>query len=665
MVKAEAMALKAVVPGVPKSVRDRELLEEDLQRIGCHGFMGRPWGLRMEDMMVELLGDKDNRWQRTVRQAPEKWTAKEWRKVYGFGRGGEGMASQTDRFIDGMFFGRVNPKDGYAVVDCKDPRAKRELEFLVPLLYPEKPTRVTITVGNTIFGALSRERPVDWGIVVKDLVQRLLSGMGKSKATPICLYVFHLYHSQELLLPTEKEYRTKEALQKYNVESEGEDDPESPTKPDEEESSDDSECESLTPSEIREIQKQDTARLKKSPMNKRKQSLAPKEPVANKQKSPLPLEGPDRSYQVIAHAMKEIREREREQQGLIRAMCARLGDIQPEGLLEAIDDLPSQKKVDELEAKNLFLHEKAKKVSDKLKEEKEVHRKALDKLNLSLTFNQKLETYIGHTGDVVNKAQLFDANLAQNPVTTKKVIPVLVDFSDKMEELLDEMRILFDGLQLEVPLVAAENLPDISSEIPSLTGWGKEGMTETPTKPDQPGPSEPTREEKAPARLEPPHSPRTRIAGTVGPVGDVLVNTLVGEVVRELEEEARATFDVVTPAPTARIDTIQTGPKEPMAERMRELPTPPSGPTPKPISLATPAPLVRPSFLKQLETITKIPFKTLGPGPMFRLPVSSPTPLSVGTDTQGNLEVSDSVKSADKGTETTSFAPRITRSAAK
>ena len=110
-------------------------------------------------------------------------------------------------------------------------------------------------IGNTIFGALSRERPVDWGIVVKDLVQRLVSGMGKSKATPICLYVFHLYHSHELLLPTEKEYRIKEALLKHNVESKGEEDQESPANPDEEDSSDDSECESLSSGEIWEIQK--------------------------------------------------------------------------------------------------------------------------------------------------------------------------------------------------------------------------------------------------------------------------------------------------------------------------------------------------------------------------------------------------------------------------
>ena len=111
--------------------------------------------------MVELLGEKDNRWHGTMRQAPEKWTSKEWRKVYGFAKEGKGMASWTDRFIDGKFSGQVNPKDGYVVVDCKEPRARKVLEFLVPLLYPKKPTRVTITVGNTIFGALSEERPVD------------------------------------------------------------------------------------------------------------------------------------------------------------------------------------------------------------------------------------------------------------------------------------------------------------------------------------------------------------------------------------------------------------------------------------------------------------------------------------------------------------------------
>ena len=138
-----------------------------------------------------------------------------------------------------------------------------------------------------------------------------------------------------------------------------------------------------------------------------------------------------------------------------------------------------------------------------------------------------------------------------------------------------------------------------------------------------------------------------------------------GQVVRELEEEERAFLDILTPTPPARIDMVQTGPEEQMAERMRELPMPPLGPTPEPISLATPMSLLRPSFLKQLETITKTPFKTPGQEPIFRLPIASPTAVSIGTDTQGDPEVFGSMRSADKGTDTTSLAPRITRSAAK
>ena len=146
---------------------------------------------------------------------------------------------------------------------------------------------------------------------------------------------------------------------------------------------------------------------------------------------------------------------------------------------------------------------------------------------------------------------------------------------------------------------------------------------------------------------------------------ELLVNTVVDEVVRELEEEERQAFEIRTPTPPARIDTIQTRPEEPTAERMRELPTPPSGPTPEPISVATPRSLTSPSFLSQLETIMKTPFKTPGPGPVFWLPASTPTSVSIGTDTQGDPEVSGSVKSADKGTEATSLAPKVTRSATK
>ena len=135
--------------------------------------------------------------------------------------------------------------------------------------------------------------------------------------------------------------------------------------------------------------------------------------------------------------------------------------------------------------------------------------------------------------------------------------------------------------------------------------------------------------------------------------------------VRKLEEEERQAFETSTPVPPARIDTVQTRLEEPIAERMRELPTPPSGPTLEPIAVATPRSLVRPSFLSQLEKITQTPFRTPGPISTFQLLVSTPTPVSIGTDTQGESEASGSVRSVDKGTEATSLAPRVTQSTTK
>ena len=224
--------------------------------------------------------------------------------------------------------------------------------------------------------------------------------------------------------------------------------------------------------------------MKKSPRKKRGSPAA--KDLVERRKTPTLLEGAEWNYQAMANNLMEIRDREHAQGVLIRVLYKKLGNIKPKELEAAIDGMPTQKKMDKLEAKNNFLLEKANKLRADLKETRENHHKAVDKLNAALQFNQKLEEYVVNPGDVVNKARLFDENLARNPISVRKVIPVLVDFAEKMEELLDEMRVLFDGLTSIVPLVATENLLDISGEIPSLTGWGRDtGPTETPIKPDQ------------------------------------------------------------------------------------------------------------------------------------------------------------------------------------
>ena len=115
-----------------------------------------------------------------------------WRKVYGFPIQREGMAMRGEKYVEGKFVNPPHPKDGYPLPELKDSRARRMLEFVVPILYLEKLARVMVTVGNTIFEAYTREREVDWALVMRDTVKRLLTRIGKSKPTPIYPYLLHL-----------------------------------------------------------------------------------------------------------------------------------------------------------------------------------------------------------------------------------------------------------------------------------------------------------------------------------------------------------------------------------------------------------------------------------------------------------------------------------------
>ena len=154
--------LKAVVLVMPKGVKEKEQLMEDLTKLGWEGLLATPWALRSEVMVQEFQHARSNEWEGTIRRDSEHWTADTWADVYGFRKEGRMRAGRTGTWIDGKFQQNINPKDGHAVGDCIDPREKRVLEFVIPILYPEKPGRVTKEIGNTIFGALSGEYKVSW-----------------------------------------------------------------------------------------------------------------------------------------------------------------------------------------------------------------------------------------------------------------------------------------------------------------------------------------------------------------------------------------------------------------------------------------------------------------------------------------------------------------------
>ena len=228
------VSLRNVTPALLANDEERTMLKEDLLSLGCAGLMDRPWNLKNDEFVQQFVLiregklERNNMFDTTIRDRPEDWTASIWREVYEFLPRGCGMANRTDLYIEGKFRTEADPKDGFPVKDCRDDRERRLLEFLVPIVHPDKPTRVTRTIGNTIFGALSGDRPVDWGKVFSELVQRLVGGVGRAKPTPICPFLFHLYECKGLLTEEEEtDYTTANELNRYEIPPERDEDSDS------------------------------------------------------------------------------------------------------------------------------------------------------------------------------------------------------------------------------------------------------------------------------------------------------------------------------------------------------------------------------------------------------------------------------------------------------
>ena len=232
--KGVHVALRNVSPTIPTREVEREMLRSDLYGIGCAGLLERPWNLKNEDFICQFVLIREQKMERssifdtTIRDRPEEWTAGIWKEVYDFAPGGGGMANRTDLYIEGKFQNKADPTDGYPVRDCRDERERRVLEFLVAIVHPDKPTRVTRTLGNTIFGALSGDRTVDWAIIFMELVNRLVGGVGKAKPTPICPFLYHLYECKGLLTEEEEtDYTMAKELNRYEIPLERDEDSDS------------------------------------------------------------------------------------------------------------------------------------------------------------------------------------------------------------------------------------------------------------------------------------------------------------------------------------------------------------------------------------------------------------------------------------------------------
>jgi hypothetical protein len=340
---------------------------------------------------------------------------------------------------------------------------------------------------------------VNWARVITTLVIQLAAQVGKSRATPMCPFLYHLYERKELLRPEEeKAWKIQERMLKYGK-SGSEDEAGSASGSDDEEDDEEEEEEETQvllnrpPKRARQEDKSEQAGA----------TLVPK------------LEGPSLAsskdrFQSICNSLREM-EAEHERRGELLKEACLLAVCGPSELPDRIRKLMvDQARVEDsrkLKEENARLNLE---VGNLLNE----NRAAWVQAEAAAASAERIQEFVHQAGQVVAKAELFGekVGIGSKPSGTR-IAMILTDYSEKLEWVLGDMRVVVnqvsDLLRQPVrqdlvassskglPTLSKLSFPDNFNEL--LTMEELTGVEETPESRILRGPKE-ARKTKSPER---------------------------------------------------------------------------------------------------------------------------------------------------------------------
>ena len=377
---------------------------------------------------------------------------------------------------------------------------------------------------------MSGERPVDWGRVFSELVQRLVGGAGKSKPTPICPFLYHLYECKGLLTEEEEtDYTTAKELNQYRISPERDQDSDSGvlriTGPERQ----------RVPAPINQVKRGN--RFKKShrtpegspPIRSRGEESRPSSeggrpmsprpisprPVSPRPASPQPerqqpeirpeVEQPEeegdkpwvrRPFDPVRESYKVVKSQYQVMERFIEDI-SNYFDAESADVMDRIKALPKPEDLTDLQARmdcllkeNMELRAKAnegdalrtenKALKDRVKEAENAIKTARTKRDRSKEITQQVSKFLGSPGDVLNKARLFNHGLKQ-PATDSgvKIMRCMIDYNQKMEKTLKELHTLIQPTGGQPEQVGMPGARPSTTPAPTASF-----VTPPPTRPD-------------------------------------------------------------------------------------------------------------------------------------------------------------------------------------
>ena len=252
-----------------------------------------------------------------------------------------------------------------------------------------------------------------------------MGNLEKGKASPISPYLFHLYYRNECLRSEEmKEVEVARECLVYGI---------GPNTPPDEE---DAGSKSIGSKERRKISP--SGRLKftfRSPKGK-----LPIRTPGWRDMSALDFD--DEPFTWIQEELDRVSNRYSKMEVVIKAASKLLGDCKAGNIVKELKKL-KEKDTESLEAANRKLRQEVDelKIALALKKDEVKNFKALRVEAL-----KEIREIVGHPGNILNKAKLFDEYINKEvKITMPKVIAIMHGFHKKMEAVLGEIQKLVSG----------------------------------------------------------------------------------------------------------------------------------------------------------------------------------------------------------------------------
>jgi hypothetical protein len=379
---------------------------------------------------------------------------------------------------------------------------------------------------------------------------QLAARVGKSRATPICPFLYHLYERKELLKPEEeKAWKIQEGMLKYG-ESGSEDEAGSASGSDDEEDDE-------------EEEEEETQVLLNRPPKRARQEDKSEQAGATlvpKSEGPSLASGKDR-FQSICNSLGEMQAEHERRGELLKDACL-LAVCGPSELPDRIRKLMvDQARVEDsrkLREENARLNLE---VGNLLNE----NRAAWVQAEAAAASAERIREFVHQAGQVVAKAELFDekVGIGSKPSGTR-IAMILTDYSEKLERVLGDMRVVVnqvsDLLRQPVrqdlvassskglPTLSKLSFPDNFSELPTMDDLT--GVEATPESRILRGPKE-VRKTKSPERKM---QYRVTTSGSKGESGSEREEVPVPDLDQRMGQEALSPDQETAGFLTPRID---------------------------------------------------------------------------------------------------------------